>query len=460
MMKELGQSVRRIGGGVAGLAGGFSGEKGGLIRKTVVTVALLAFIYWGITTLVAWITAPRIDMSMSPVTGRIAVVAEPAKGAPIARRVTYTGSIASYQDVTVYPRVEGWVQEFRLYEGDRVETGQSIARLDRAELTAQWERAQASAAAARRERPVIQSAIEAHRASLAAAKASLLGAQASVDFWAKELQRFDVLATRNAIAESAFDDARRQAQAVQAALAERAATILMHESRLREAEGQPAALDERIKAAESEAERMRTVLSYADIPAPISGRVTKRHIYAGILVRPGMPIVDLQDISRVRVQVKVGEKDLPHIRPGQEAQGTEAVVRFPALAGPQQERRARVTRVFPQLDPVTRTATVEILLDNPSEQIKPDMYAVVDLILERKGQALTIPREAVLEGPDKKPIVYVTDGVTAMSRPVTLGIAEGDRIEVLDGVREGEMVVSKGQRNLSEGAQVAPVQAL
>lgn len=356
-----------------------------LVKKTVVTVVSLGVIYYLATTLVAWITAPRIEMTMSPVVGRIAVVAEPAKLEPIQRKVTYTGSVAPVQEVTVYPRVEGWVNEFRLYEGDWVTKGQVIARLDRVELTAM-----------------------------------VSEAQTNQEFWEKELPRFETLVKRGAIAQSEYDNAVKQAETARAKL-----------------------------------EVLKTRYSYTDILAPISGRVSKRHIYAGILVKAGMPIVDLQDLSRVRVQVKVAGLDAPYVRVG-----TEALIRFPTLPSPHQERRAKVTTVFPQLDPVTRTSTVEVVLNNPGDLIKPDMYAVVDLILEKKAKTLTIPRLAVLEGPDKQPIVYVTDSVSAMSRPVKLGIAEGDRVEVVEGVKEGELVVRKGQRSLSEGAQVNLVTGL
>lgn len=392
-----------------------------LAKKTVVTVVSLGAIYYLVTTLVAWITAPRIEMTMSPVVGRIAVAAEPAKLEPIQRKVTYTGSMAAFHEVTVYPRVEGWVEQFSLYEGDRVRKGEVATRLDRAELTAAVERARAAVLA------VEQKRLE--------AEADLAEAEANVEFWKKELPRFEVLVKRNAVAQSDYDNALKQAEAARAKREQMRKRIKVVEAE--------------IEAAKAEWERQKTILEYTDIHAPLSGRVSKRYIYAGQFVKPGMPIVDLQDLSRVRVQVKVAEADAPYVKVG-----TDTLVRFPSLPNPHQERRAKVTTIFPQLEPVTRTTTVEMVLDNPGEIIKTEMYAVVDLLLEKKEKALTIPRGAVLEGLDQQPIVYVTDSVSAMSRPVKLGIAERDRVEVLEGVKEGELVVWKGQRNLSEGAQV------
>lgn len=403
------------------------GQHAGAVKKLAVTAVILAALYWGVTSVVAYITAPRLEMTMSPVVGRIAVVAEPAKVGPIQRKVTYTGSVSSYQDVTVYPRWEGWVQEFKLYEGDHVARGQVIARLDRSEL---------SAAAAEAKAQIAQT-----EADLRTQEANLGEARAELAYQSAELARDKVLVEKGAISSSAFDLRKSQYEVAREKVARA-------EARVREAQAA-------IVRAREAFQRRNVLLGYTDVEAPITGRVAKRHIYAGILVKPGMPIVDVQDLSRVRVQVKVAEPDAPFVR-----LGTEATVRFLALPEGQRERRARVTTVFPQLDPVSRTATVEILLENPGELIKPEMYAVVDLILERKDKVLVITRQAVLDGPDGKPMVYVTDAVTAMARPVKLGIAEGERVEIVEGLKEGEMVVTKGQRSLSEGAQVNVVPQL
>lgn len=425
------------------------------VSRWAVTLALLGLIYYATTALVAWLTAPRIEMTMSPIQGPVAVAAEPAKVEEIVEKVTYTGSISPYQEVTVYPRWEGWVQQFRLYEGDRVEEGEVIARLDRAEIGALLEKARAAAAAAELERAVSEAEIEALKASLAARRAGLQEAVANRVFWEQDMRRLEVLFKRGAVAEVSYDDGKKQYDSAVARVAEHEAKIKLVEAKIVEAEARLAAVAERIKVARAEAEQVQTRFSYTTVEAPISGRVAKRYIYAGILVKPGMPIVDLQDLSRVRVQARVAEKDVPKVRVG-----TEAVVTFRALPNPHNRAAARVTAIFPQLDPVTRTATIEMVIPNPGELLKTDMYAVVDLVLERRPKAVTIPRLAVERDQQGQPKVFVTDGVSAMSRPVMLGIASGDRVEVLDGVKEGEMVIYRGQRGLVEGQQVNIVAGL
>jgi len=415
---------------LAGLVKGFKPlvwERHRWVSRWAVTLVLLAVIYYGTTAAVAWLTALRIEMTMSPLTGPIAVAAEPAKVQEIVEQVTYTGSISPYQEVTVYPRWEGWVEEFKLYEGDRVRQGEVIARLDRSEL---------SAAAAEAKAQIAQA-----EADLRTQEANLGEARAELAYQGAELARDEVLVKKGAISNSAFDLRKSQYEVAREKVARA-------EARVREAQAA-------VVRAREGFQRRSTVLGYTDVVAPITGRVAKRHIYAGILVKPGMAIVDLQDLSRVRVQAKVAEKDIPKVHVG-----TEAVVHFPTLPQPQEKVSARVTTVFPQLDPVTRTLTIEMVIPNPGELIKTDMYAVVDLILERKPKAVTIPRLAVEQDQQGQPKVFVTDGVSALSRPVKLGITSGDRVEVVEGVKAGDMIVYRGQRGLTDGQQVNIVAGL
>lgn len=489
----------------------FVWERHRWIVRLAVTAVLLAVIYYAATAAVAWLTAPRIEMTMSPITGPVAVAAEPAKVEEIVEKVTYTGSISPYQEVTVYPRWEGWVQEFKLYEGDRVEQGQVIARLDRAEIgavvaqakamvaqaegevrqmEAQLARAKAEVARAAEERAQAEAALKEAEAMLAVARADLkaalpavVQARAELEYIGGEFKRDEILLTAGAIGQASFDQRRAQHVAAQERVLQAQARVAQAEARVTSMEAKivsakagisraianqqaaekqvlhaEAALESaraKVAQAQEEYERRKVVLGYTTIEAPITGRVAKRHIYAGILVKPGMPIVDLQDLSRVRVQAKVAEQDQPKVRVG-----TEAVVHFPALPEGRNTVSARVTTVFPQLDPVTRTATIEMVIPNPDERIKTDMYAVVDLILERKSKAVTIPRLAVERDQQGQPRVFVTDGVSAMSRPVKLGIASGERVEVLEGVKEGDMVIFRGQRGLTDGQQVNIVAGL
>lgn len=199
-----------------------------------------------------------------------------------------------------------------------------------------------------------------------------------------------------------------------------------------------------------------TKLSYTDIIAPITGEVIDRIklINFGELVQPGEVLLTLADLRRVRVQVNVAEPDAPKIRIG-----TPVVVHFPDLSPSYHDINARVTAIFPQMDPITRTTKVEILVSNPSGLIRPDMYNTVDFILERADKTIVLARRAVIPI-NGQPTVFTTDGVAATAQPVKTGIVAPDRIQILSGVKAGQMVIVDGNRTLTDGQQINIVSSM
>jgi RND family efflux transporter MFP subunit len=357
----------------------FFRERPGALRA-LTSAVIIVILFYGVRAVVAVVTAPRVEMTMSPIAGNAAVsVAAAAKGA-IASTVTYTGTVVPYEEILVSPRVQGWMDDIRVDVGDKVHKGQRLVSLDKTELRAQLEEIRA--------RRIDQE---------------------------KELERDRTLVKAGAISGSTFD--------------------------LRQSEYDSAKGEEEARAAR---------LSYTDITAPITGEVTDRIklINPGELVQPGTVLLKLADLRRVRVQVNVAEPDAPKIKVG-----TPVVVRLPNLPPPHDKVKARVTTIFPQMDPVTRTTKVEILVDNPTGLMRPDMYAVVDLVLEREKTAIIVPRQSVIEL-DGKPTVFTTDMVVAMVHPVKLGVVEGDRIQILEGINDGDMVIVDGNRGLTDGQAI------
>jgi multidrug efflux pump subunit AcrA (membrane-fusion protein) len=425
------------------------------LLRWVVTLILLAVIYKATLIIVDYVTQPKLEMLTSPLAGAVAVVATPAEVRSISRAVTYTGTISPWQEVTVYPRVEGWLNTFSLYEGDQIKEGEVIAKLDRVELGAMVDQNRAALSATEQERLSVQANINAIKAAVVAAKADKERVQADLDFWVKEHRRIEQLFKSGAISEFELDNARKNYAGAKARLAEQEAKIALQEAKLQEMESRLRQVGDTIQKMRAELTRTRTVYNYTDIVAPFTGQITKRHVYGGILLKPGMPIVEVADMRKVRIQVKVAEEDIPYMQEGM----TEAVIRIPSLPGPHQEYRATVSKVFPRLDPLTRTTTVEMVVENPEEQIKADMYAIVDLILEKRENVVVIPSRAVVEV-EGKPTVYTLDISYAKANEVELGIRSGDRVEIRSGIQEGDMVIYKGNRGLVDGQEVALVEDL
>jgi Cu(I)/Ag(I) efflux system membrane fusion protein len=187
---------------------------------------------------------------------------------------------------------------------------------------------------------------------------------------------------------------------------------------------------EEIDAVERDGIARRTVT----LRSPVSGTVIERSVSQGQRIMPGEAIYRIADLSRVWIEGEVFERDLSAARPGQRVE-----VELPALPG--SRRAGRIGYVYPTLDPATRTARIRVELANPGLGLKPGMLATIRFT-EETAPALSVPRAAVLvTGERALAFVKRPDGAFE-PRPVTLGRATDDRLEILRGLEPGDSVVA------------------
>ena len=170
------------------------------------------------------------------------------------------------------------------------------------------------------------------------------------------------------------------------------------------------------------------------LTAPADGVVIEKPVVQGARFEPGETILRLADLSTVWVIAKVPAAQAAGIQPGQPA-------RFETVALPGQVAEGEVTFVQPVIDAMTRTVDVRIALPNPDGDLRPGLYGTVVLEEPGAGPVLTVPRSAVLDSGTRQVVLVETGPGRFAPRDVTLGRRGGDRIEVLDGIAEGEQVV-------------------
>ena len=169
--------------------------------------------------------------------------------------------------------------------------------------------------------------------------------------------------------------------------------------------------------------------------APVSGHVVEKRVVEGQAFAAGETLYELADLSRLWLRAFLFEMDLPLVRVGQ-----EAVVRF--AAWPDQTFTARVSFVYPHVEPRTRRAEVRLELDNPLHRIRPDMWAEVDLVLEA-GERLAVPAGALIDT-GMRMVAFVDRGNGYLEpREVQVGWRTEDHYEVRSGLAEGERVVTR-----------------
>ena len=192
----------------------------------------------------------------------------------------------------------------------------------------------------------------------------------------------------------------------------------------------------------------RTRVSFTRIAAPAAGTVITKLVEAGSSVSTNQRLFDLADDSLLVVRVQVSELDVVHLRPG-----LAIVVSLDAY--PEAAIDGRIRRIFPSADPATRLVPVEVALGRGGAGVvvRPGFLARVSLPVERRANALTVPAAAAATASGTT-AVFVVDADTLVQRPVTFGLASGGRLEVLDGLAEGDRVVVSGIATLRPGQRV------
>ncbi|HEX9195546.1 MAG TPA: efflux RND transporter periplasmic adaptor subunit, partial [Azonexus sp.] len=189
--------------------------------------------------------------------------------------------------------------------------------------------------------------------------------------------------------------------------------------------------DEQVKALALSGEARRTLT----FRSPVAGVVTEKKAVQGMRFMPGETLFQIADTGAVWVLADVFEQDIAAVNVGQKAN-----IRINAYPGEVFE--GRIAYVYPTLKPETRTVPVRIELPNPKGRLKPAMFADVDIPAGGAAPVLTVPASAVIDSGARQTVVVQLGEGRFEPRAVKLGQRGGEFVQVLEGVREGEMVVS------------------
>jgi RND family efflux transporter MFP subunit len=354
--------------------------------------------------------------------------------ASVAERVTIVGNLIGAATVEAVPRVNGRLLEVNVRLGDRVRRGQQIAKIEDREVREQ---------------------VRQQEAAYKVAEATIRQREADLKLAQTNLDRNRTLLERQLLPRQTFDDTEARHQAAEAQLDLAKAQFEQSKARL---------------------EELRINLANTVIASPVDGFIGKRYLDPGASVSPNAPVASVVDIDVVRMVANVVEKDVKRLQAGMPAQ-----VEVDAFPG--EKFMGRVSRLAPVFDPQTRTAEMEVEVPNPSFRLKPGMYARVQLTVAERAQALSVPRNAIVNLNDKTgvfvagPAPAATTGgsrgangagsgdaqpaggaqaMTARFVPVVVGIRDDDKVEISAGVEEGTRVITTGAMGLRDGDRVVP----
>ncbi len=204
-----------------------------------------------------------------------------------------------------------------------------------------------------------------------------------------------------------------------------------------------------------------SVMRDATVPAPISGIIGKRYYENGDMANMAVPLVSIVQMERVKTTLDATEEDMGKLALGQKAYVT-------VRSYPDHKFAGEIVKISPVLDPLTRMASVEVLLDNKEKLLKPGMYAEIEVITGILENVMVVPRTATIENTTledndgkqqvvKNYFVYVVDNSMALQKKLEVMYVNHLSLAVKTGIQIGDTLVVTGQNNLRDSSAVAIV---
>lgn len=194
----------------------------------------------------------------------------------------------------------------------------------------------------------------------------------------------------------------------------------------------------------------RLRVSDANIRSSINGIVNKRYIEPGAVVAPGTQLFELVDVSRLKLNVTVNESQVANLKLGDK-------VAVKASVFPDKNYGGTVSFIAPKADNSLNFPIEISIASNPGGQLKAGMYGTALFAFEKAAPVIVVPRSAFVGSVASNQVFVVESGNTARLRNVVAGRVLGENVEVLQGLAEGESVITSGQINLSDGVKVTPI---
>jgi len=320
----------------------------------------------------------------------------------ITKEVNYTGDVKAEQEVKVFSKIPDRILSFEKDEGDYVNKGEVIAKIEATKI----------------EQAVIQA-----KAAVVSAKAQLVNLQS-------EYQRAKRLIKENAMSQQQFDGVKTQYEATRALVEQAVAAQVQAESQLAD----------------------------ANVTTPISGVIGNRYYEQGDMATGPFPLVTVVQMNKVKVEVNAPEQDFGQLRIGQ-------VANLYVLSYPDEIFTGKINKISPVLDPITRMGKIEILVHNEDKRLKPGMFAEVQICVNTMENVLAVPKHAVIENTELKRIngldvavvnshVFIENNGMACLRDIKISYTNGVVAVVSSGIKVDENLITVGQQSLNDSTKV------
>ena len=327
------------------------------------------------------------------------------KRANIERNIAYLGNLEAYQEVRVFSTIPTRITELKVDVNDFVNEGDLLAVVDNIKI----------------KQAVIQ------------AEEGLKSIQAQYENALAEWKRIKKLYDQNAVSQSQYDVVRTQKEAAKAAVNQ---------------------LKAGLKSAKEQ-------FNDSFIKAPISGIISSRTYNVGDQTSPQFPAFTIVQMDKIKINIDIVESQIALIIPNQRVNITVNTYPDDVFTG-------KVNKIYPTINPMTRTVKCEIIIDNPDYRLKPGGFARVEIVTDEHENVLVVPKYAIIEKTsleylggeitntriNTEKYVFIVKNSVALLQQIETDIVNNNYAEVISGLNGGEDIITIGQYNISDSSMV------
>jgi multidrug efflux pump subunit AcrA (membrane-fusion protein) len=401
--------------------------------------------------------AAPVPVKIKPIQG-LAVTTAKVQLTPVNQTLKATGTVTAVEMIPILSQSTGLqIEQVLVDEGDDVQVGQLLVRLD--DSIPQAQKAQEIASIAESQAKLAELNAGSRREEIQRAKetvnriqAEIQQAQSDWDLAKKRVERNQTLQIEGAIAQDRLDEVLNEERSKKALLQQA-------QARLREAQAQLAQLEAgprlevkaqaiaQLAAAKSRLQLVEAQLKNTRVISPVRGKIVKRNAKLGDITSSQTPLFEIIEDNRRELQLKVPENQLKTLRIGQS-------VTIYSDSDNRIQLEGEIREIYPTVDANSRQALIKVSLPGDTS-LKPGMF-LEGAIITKTATSKTIPMEAVLPQADGTSLVYVLQADnTVRSQRVKIGeIMADQRVEILEGLNPGDQVIVKGGAYLKDGDAV------
>ncbi|WFD10557.1 efflux RND transporter periplasmic adaptor subunit [Tepidibacter hydrothermalis] len=332
----------------------------------------------------------------------VSVETEASKKQDINVKTTLSAKVKPIEEADIVPKMPGKVTKVNVEIGKKVNKGEVLFTIDQTDLV---------------------NGVKSAQAAYDIAAANLKRTQEQIQNAKINYERMKSLYEEGAIAKKDFESYELQASSTNLD-----------------------AVQAQVNQARVGLENAQSKLSDATVTAPISGIITAVNINEGEMASSAQPAVSIANMNKVVIDTNVSEYLINKIKVGD-------VVDISIKSADKKNFQGKITALSPATASNSMTYPIKIEIDNKDSMIKPGMFANVNLVTDKKGNVITIPSEAVVIK-DGESVVYTVKDNIAHVNKVETGIDNGEIVEIVKGIKPGQVIVNKGQDYLEEGSKV------